>query len=120
MSEDTVDRVIGVVYSKFKEHAEGKKITPQTEFKKDLGADSLDAVELSMLLEDEFDIGISDDKMEGVDTVRKAIALVDSLLKGWRLSYLCLGYVLMFKDLLGTVGKLRQRKLIQNTTERTS
>ena len=82
MSEDTVDRVIGVVYSKFKEHAEGKKITPQTEFKKDLGADSLDAVELAMLLEDEFDIGISDDKMEGVDTVRKAIALVDSLLKG--------------------------------------
>lgn len=47
-------------------------------FMDDLGADSLDAVELIMGLEEEFDIEIADDEVEAVTTVQAAIDLVKS------------------------------------------
>jgi len=45
-------------------------------FMDDLGADSLDAVELIMSLEEEFDIEIPDDEVEGITTVQAAIDFV--------------------------------------------
>lgn len=45
-------------------------------FMEDLGADSLDAVELIMSLEEEFDIEIPDDQVEGITTVQAAIDFV--------------------------------------------
>lgn len=45
-------------------------------FIEDLGADSLDVVELTMAFEEHFDVTISDDEMESVDTVGKAIELI--------------------------------------------
>jgi acyl carrier protein len=45
-------------------------------FIEDLGADSLDAVELIMSLEEEFEIEIPDDKVEGITTVQAAIDFV--------------------------------------------
>lgn len=47
-------------------------------FMDDLGADSLDAVELIMGLEEEFDIEIPDDEVEGITTVQAAIDFVKS------------------------------------------
>lgn len=47
-------------------------------FMDDLGADSLDAVELIMSLEEEFDIEIPDDEVEGITTVQAAIDFVKS------------------------------------------
>jgi acyl carrier protein len=47
-------------------------------FMGDLGADSLDAVELIMSLEEEFDIEIPDDEVEGITTVQAAIDFVKS------------------------------------------
>ena len=44
----------------------------------DLGADSLDTVELVMSLEEEFDCEIPDDKAEGITTVQEAIDYVNS------------------------------------------
>ncbi len=54
------------------------RITPETRFKDDLDADSLDLVELVMALEEEFGISVPENELEGVDTVGKAFALVTS------------------------------------------
>ncbi len=49
------------------------KVTPESSFANDLGADSLDTVELVMALEEEFDIEIPDEAAEQIDTVGKAV-----------------------------------------------
>ena len=55
-----------------------EKITPETSFVNDLGADSLDTVELVMELEEEFDITIPDDAAEKIQTVGQAITFIES------------------------------------------
>ena len=50
----------------------------ESKFIEDLGADSLDTVELIMELEKEFDIQIPDDEAEGIATVGDAIKFVES------------------------------------------
>ena len=52
------------------------KITRDTSFVNDLGADSLDTVELIMELEEEFDINIPDDAAEKIQTVGQAIDFI--------------------------------------------
>lgn len=49
------------------------KISPETSFELDLGADSLDIVELVMELEEEFDINIPDEAADKIRTVGEAI-----------------------------------------------
>ena len=51
-----------------------EQITPETNFVNDLGADSLDQVELVMELEEEFDINIPDDAAEKIQTVARRLA----------------------------------------------
>lgn len=53
------------------------KITRETSFVQDLGADSLDTVELVMELEEEFDINIPDDAAEKIQTVGQAIDFIE-------------------------------------------
>ncbi len=53
------------------------KITPQTSFINDLGADSLDTVELVMELEDAFDMSIPDEDAEKIKTVGDAIKYIE-------------------------------------------
>ena len=48
-------------------------VTPESSFANDLGADSLDTVELVMALEEAFDIEIPDEVAEQIDTVGKAV-----------------------------------------------
>jgi acyl carrier protein len=54
------------------------KITPDTHFVNDLGADSLDTVELVMELEEEFDINIPDDAAEKIQTVGQAVEYIEA------------------------------------------
>jgi acyl carrier protein len=54
------------------------KVTPETSFVNDLGADSLDTVELVMEFEEEFDINIPDEDAEKIQTVGDAIKYVES------------------------------------------
>jgi acyl carrier protein len=53
------------------------QITKDTSFINDLGADSLDTVELVMELEEEFDITIPDEKAEEIQTVGQAVAYIE-------------------------------------------
>ena len=50
-----------------------KQVNPQASFIDDLGADSLDTVELVMALEEEFDVEIPDEDAEKIGTVQNAI-----------------------------------------------
>ena len=54
------------------------EVTPEATFAQDLGADSLDTVELIMEFEKEFGISIPDDKAEGIKTVGDAIAYIEA------------------------------------------
>ncbi|MDX2006025.1 MAG: acyl carrier protein [Meiothermus sp.] len=54
------------------------KIVPEARFIEDLGADSLDTVELVMGLEDKFGLEISDEEAEKIRTVQDAINFVES------------------------------------------
>lgn len=54
-------------------------VKPEASFVEDLGADSLDTVELVMALEEEFDIEIPDEEAEKITTVQSAIDYVQNL-----------------------------------------
>jgi acyl carrier protein len=74
MSE-TADRVKKIVV----EHlgVEADKVTEEASFIDDLGADSLDIVELVMAFEEEFNVEIPDDAAEKITTVKDAIDYID-------------------------------------------
>ena len=57
------------------------QVTPQAHFVNDLGADSLDTVELVMALEEEFDTEIPDEQAEKIQTVGQAIDYIQSHVK---------------------------------------
>jgi acyl carrier protein len=52
------------------------QVTPDAKFGDDLDADSLDLVELVMALEEEFDISVPEEELEGVETVQQAYDIV--------------------------------------------
>lgn len=53
-----------------------EQITKDASFADDLDADSLDLVELVMALEEEFDVAVDEEELEGIDTVGKAYDLI--------------------------------------------
>ena len=57
------------------------KVTLEASLEHDLGADSLDAVEVIMALEDEFDIEISDDASQNIKTVQDIVSHIEELVK---------------------------------------
>lgn len=57
------------------------KITPEAEIIKDLGADSLDVVELMMTLEDEYGITLPEAEVEGIKTVQDVVDMMAKLEK---------------------------------------
>ena len=65
------DKVYDIIVSKMGVNKD--QIKPESKFSDDLGADSLDTVELIMELENEFDVQIPDDEAEKIGTVQNAI-----------------------------------------------
>lgn len=59
------------------------EVTQEAHFIDDLGADSLDTVELVMALEEEFGIEISDEDAEKIQTVGDVVKFIDKAGKGW-------------------------------------
>ena len=76
---DVTSRVKTIIVDKL--GVEESEVTPEATFTNDLGADSLDTVELIMELEKEFDITIPDDDAEKITTVGDAIAYVEEHVK---------------------------------------
>ena len=58
-----------------------EEVTPDASFVDDLGADSLDTVELVMALEEEFKTEIPDEEAENINTVNQAIEYINAHLK---------------------------------------
>jgi acyl carrier protein len=56
------------------------QVTVDAKFGDDLDADSLDLVELVMALEEEFDVTVDEDELDGIETVGQALALVTAKL----------------------------------------
>lgn len=76
MNMSSFDKVKEVIMDKL--GVEESKITPEASFVDDLGADSLDTVELVMQLEEEFGIEIPDEEAEKLTTVAEAVDYIDS------------------------------------------
>ena len=71
MSDAVFDKVQGIVVEQL--GVEESDVKPESSFANDLGADSLDTVELVMALEEAFDIEIPDEAAEGIATVQSAV-----------------------------------------------
>lgn len=76
----TFDRVRKVVVEQLDVNED--EVTPSASFVDDLGADSLDVVELVMGLEEEFDVEIPDEDAEKIATVENAVSYIDEKSKG--------------------------------------
>ncbi|MCT7976424.1 acyl carrier protein [Laspinema olomoucense] len=74
--EDIFSQVKKIVTEQLE--VEGEKVTPSASFAEDLGADSLDTVELVMALEENFDIEIPDEAAEKITTVQEAVKYIES------------------------------------------
>ncbi|GGG21523.1 acyl carrier protein [Lysinibacillus alkalisoli] len=73
-----LERVTKVIVDRL--DVEENKVSVDASFREDLGADSLDVVELVMELEDEFEMEISDEDAEKITTVGAAVAYIESKL----------------------------------------
>ena len=71
--EDKVKKIIAEKLS-----VDMEEVVPDASFVDDLGADSLDLVELIMSMEEEFDLDISDEDAEQIASVKDAIAYINS------------------------------------------
>jgi acyl carrier protein len=71
MNQAIFEKVKTIVVDQLEVDAD--KVTPEASFANDLGADSLDTVELVMALEEEFGVEIPDEVAETIDTVGKAV-----------------------------------------------
>jgi acyl carrier protein len=78
MAEVVFDRVKKIIVDRL--GVDEDKVTPEASFKEDLGADSLDVVELVMELEDEFDLEISDEEAENINKVGEVVSYIESQL----------------------------------------
>ena len=76
---DTKSRVIAIIVDKL--GVDESEVTAEASFTNDLGADSLDTVELIMEFEKEFNMAILDDQAEKIGTVGDAIAYIEENVK---------------------------------------
>ena len=78
--------VTGMIYETVREllahqlEIDPAQIGPQTDILEDLGADSLDIVELVMAIEEEFDIGVTDERAANVRTVEQLVEMLEGIL----------------------------------------
>ena len=74
MAENVEERVKEIIVEQLSVEAE--KVVPEASFIEDLGADSLDTVELVMAFEEKFSIDIPDEEAEKISTVQDAVTYI--------------------------------------------
>ena len=75
MADNTAAKVKEIIINEL--GVDPEKVTPEASFVDDLGADSLDSVELVMAFEEEFTIDIPDEDAEQMRTVGEAVAYIE-------------------------------------------
>lgn len=73
------ERVSKIIIDKL--GVDDSEVTPEASFTNDLGADSLDTVELIMEFEKEFELNIPDEQAENIQTVGQAVEYLESQVK---------------------------------------
>lgn len=76
MADNTEEKVKGIIVDQL--GVTEDQVTPEAKFIEDLGADSLDTVELVMAFEDEFGISVPDEEAEKLTSVGEVITYIDS------------------------------------------
>ena len=71
-----LEKVVAILAEQF--DVEEEKITENTNLQDDLGADSLDVVDLLMSIEDEFEIEIPDEEIENIRTVGALVSYIEA------------------------------------------
>jgi len=72
---ELLDKVVGIIVNQL--GVEKEAVTPEANVVDDLGADSLDVVELMMALEEAFDMEISDEDAENIRTVKDILVYLE-------------------------------------------
>lgn len=80
MGEEVYTKIKGIIVDTLA--IDEDEVSPDAHFRDDLGADSLDLVELIMAFEDEFDGRISDDDARSIETVQDAVNYVEEHMQG--------------------------------------
>jgi len=75
MNEEIFDKLKGIIVEQL--GVKETEITPDAHFADDLGADSLDIVEMIMAVEEEFAIQVSDDEAEALQTIRDVVRFIE-------------------------------------------
>ena len=73
---DVLNKVVDIVCGQLS--VDKADVNPESTFVEDLGADSLDTVELVMAFEEEFDVEIPDDEAEKITTIQSAVEWIES------------------------------------------
>ncbi len=73
--DDIYQKVVDIIVEELA--VDPEEVTPKASFIDDLGADSLDVVELVMAFEEEFDIEIPDEDAENIQTVQDAVDYIE-------------------------------------------
>ena len=76
MSDDNLNKIVEIVIDKL--GVDANKVTPEAKFIDDLGADSLDTVELIMQFEEEFGIEIPDEDAEKILSINQALNYINT------------------------------------------
>jgi len=79
MDEELVNKMKKLIADRLE--VEEEKITLESSFRQDLGADSLDTYELVYAIEEELDITIPDEKANEFETVKDALVYIESQIK---------------------------------------
>jgi len=77
MSNDNLNKIVEIVIDKL--GVDANKVTEEAKFIDDLGADSLDTVELIMQFEEEFGIEIPDEDAENILSVKQALDYINKI-----------------------------------------
>lgn len=75
MAEDIFEKVKKIAVDQL--GVDDEEVTLKSSFADDLGADSLDVVELVMALEEEFDLEIPDEDAENIATIEEAVSYIE-------------------------------------------